>query len=302
MNQIQRRQAVERVYQQVHILRTTQRWYRKQLKRYILETIREEASNDRTTKKIVGKRQRAVAIIVTKELGIISGIEEIVWSAHELGIQVKRAIKDGQRKKAGTVAIELRGNARLLFAAERTWVNTLQRMSGISTYVNMLARKINAYSTRLAATRKTLWLGLDKKAVAMGGGLTHRVALQTGIMVKTNHIDWMGGQTQLHEIHYPHRFPRIVEVRSLRELKTLLNSEPEYDSILLDNFSPAQIRVTLVWVKKAGVYDRYLFEASGGITADTIVEYARTGVDVISMGKLTQSAPALDMAMKIYRT
>lgn len=300
MNQTQRKATVQNVYQHVNKLHPNHRWYKKQIKRYIIDTIREDARVDRTTKKIVGKRERGVATIQVKEPGIISGIEEVVWATHELGIKAKRSTKDGASKKSGSVIMELHGNARILFAAERTFVNTLQRMSGISTFVHNLKQEITKYPVHLAATRKTLWLGLDKKAVAVGGGLTHRVALQDGIMVKNNHLDWLNDPQKIRSIHYAHRWPRVLEVRTPKEFRSLLQTEPEYNSILLDNFSPDQIRTSLRWAKQAKLYNHFLFEASGGITSDNVLHYAKTGVDVISMGALTHSAPALDISMTIH--
>jgi nicotinate-nucleotide pyrophosphorylase (carboxylating) len=188
------------------------------------------------------------------------------------------------------------GSARTILAVERSALNALQRLSGIATYTH---RTIVAVDKRvvIAATRKTAWGGLDKRAVAHGGGLTHRLHLGDSVMVKDNHLVLLE-----HDTLQRARFGRLhasLEVASLAALKRAVIHYPQFTILLLDNFSPERLRLAMHWLDQQKLRRRYIVEASGGISPDNLSQYAKTGVDILSLGALTHSAAALDLSLDI---
>ncbi len=257
-------------------------WYREQVERYVLAAMRSDASSDITSKKIIPRQQRSQAIIRQNEPGILAGLEEVDWLLREHNIA---------RKK-----LKLLGRSRDLLVVERTVLNTLQRLSGIATATQRLVRKVGKYPL-IAATRKTQWGALDKRAVALGGGYTHRLGLFDGILVKDNHLALADHDT-LRRVRWGKQMTAL-EVSSISQLKRAVIHYPQFQILLLDNFSPDKIKNIVRWLTQQSLRTKYILEASGGITPDNIIPYAKTGVDVLSLGYLTHSAPALDISLDI---
>lgn len=194
--------------------------------------------------------------------------------------------------KKGEIIARLEGNARAILSGERVALNFLQRLSGIATLTRRYVKKIAKTKTKIYDTRKTTpgWRLLEKYAVRMGGGVNHRMGLYDRYLIKNNHVDTAGSVSQSIErvLRRRKKIPLEVEVRNLKELKEALHYP--VDLILLDNFSPAQIRQAIRY-KKRGV----IFEASGGMNLENIKSYAKLGIDYISVGRLTHSACAADI-------
>lgn len=257
-------------------------WYREQVERYVLAAARSDAANDLTSKKIIPRQQRSQAVIQQQQIGQLAGLEEVDLLLREYQIT---------RKK-----MRLFGRARDLLIIERTMLNTLQRLSGIATLTRQLVRKIGRYPL-IAATRKTQWGALDKRAVALGGGYTHRLGLFDGVLVKDNHLA-LADHATLQRVRWGKQ-PAALEVSSVSQLKRAVIHYPQFQILLLDNFSSEKVTSIVRWLIQQKLRKKYILEASGGIRPENILSYARTGVDVLSLGYLTHSAPALDISLDI---
>lgn len=238
--------------------------------------------------------------IVAKAPGIIAGlpIVEAVLARVDPRLRLTTYMQDGQDVTAGDLIAEVTGPARSLLAAERTLLNFLQHLSGVATLTAQYADAVAHTDARILDTRKTLpgYRVLEKYAVRMGGGFNHRLGLYDMILIKDNHIDAAGSITlavQRARAAYPH-LPIEVEVRTLDELREALALIPPLDRILLDNMDLETLRTAVQLA--AG---RVPLEASGNMTLERVPAVAETGVDFISVGALTHSAPALDISMKI---
>ena len=242
------------------------------------------------------------AKLIIKDNGIIAGVElaERIFHRFDPKLEVTILIKDGSIVKVGDIALEVKGSSRSILATERLVLNFMQRMSGIATQTNKIVKLLEGCSTKLLDTRKTTpgIRYMEKWAVRIGGGYNHRFALYDMIMLKDNHIDYAGGIPQA--IQRTNEYLKStgkklkieVEVRDEDELKQVLEFG-NVDRIMLDNFTPERIKAVLPTIPSI-----YETEASGGITIDTIREFAETGVDFISVGALTHSFNSLDMSLK----
>ena len=242
------------------------------------------------------------AKLIIKDNGIIAGVElaERIFHRFDPKLEVTILIKDGRIVKVGDIALEVKGSSRSILATERLVLNFMQRMSGIATQTNKIVKLLEGCSTKLLDTRKTTpgIRFMEKWAVRIGGGHNHRFALYDMIMLKDNHIDYAGGIPQA--IQRTNEYLKStgkklkieVEVRDEDELKQVLEFG-NVDRIMLDNFTPERIKAVLPTIP--AIYET---EASGGITIDTIREFAETGVDFISVGALTHSFNSLDMSLK----
>jgi nicotinate-nucleotide pyrophosphorylase (carboxylating) len=207
---------------------------------------------------------------------------------------------DGVNVKKGQAIAVIRHNARVILSCERVILNLIQRMSGIATLTRRYVDAIAGTKTKVLDTRKTIpgLRVLDKYAVRCGGGENHRLDLSDGILIKNNHISLGGGIEKVlaraHQLRSPGQTIDI-EVRTFDELRTALDHGAE--SLLLDNMSPAEIKKALAIIAERGI--TISTEASGGIQLENIRKYALTGVDYISVGALTHSAPAVDISMRI---
>lgn len=261
-------------------------------------------SGDVTALACINADQRSQARLLVKEKGILSGMEVAPMVFHSLDteIEFKPYLIDGQAISAGDIAFEVSGNAISILAAERLCLNILQRMSGIATVTNHLTQKIAHTQCKLLDTRKTSpgLRVLEKMAVKHGGGVNHRHGLYDMIMIKDNHIDFAGGiekalERALHfrATHQPD-LPIEIEIRSIDDLMKIQHYKG-IQRIMFDNFSPNQIKEALHFVP-GGVET----EASGGINELTLLEYAETGVNYLSMGALTHQIKSLDLSLKAF--
>jgi nicotinate-nucleotide pyrophosphorylase (carboxylating) len=256
-------------------------------------------SGDVTTDAIVPADLRGSADVVVREAGVICGLDQAFAVLLELDPQARmeRLAQDGDLvTRPPRVVARMHASLRALLTGERTALNLLQRMSGIATTTRRYADLVAGTDVQLLDTRKTApgMRALDKHAVACGGGTNHRAGLHDAVLIKDNHVAVAGGVPAAIErvrLLHPGR-PVEVEVDTMAELQQALDAGA--DVILLDNMSPGQLRRAV-----ATTAGRARLEASGGITIDTIREVAETGVDAISVGALTHSVRALDIALEV---
>lgn len=240
--------------------------------------------------------------LLIKEPGILAGVEIARKIFHRFDPDLKMTvyIEDGTAVKPGDVAFVVEGRVQSLLQTERLMLNVMQRMSGIATMTHQYVKKLEGLHTRILDTRKTTpgMRMLEKEAVKIGGGVNHRIGLFDMILLKDNHVDFAGGIENA--ISRCHDYLKAkgkdlkieIEVRNLDELKEVMRVGG-VDRIMLDNFSP---ELTKEAVKIVG--GKYEIESSGGITFDTIRDYAESGVDFVSVGALTHSVKGLDMSFK----
>lgn len=243
------------------------------------------------------------ASLLIKDRGVLAGMEvaKRICEIYDPQLVFKPLLQDAAHVSAGQIAFTLEGSARSILAVERLILNCMQHMSGVATQTAAYVALIEGTNCTLLDTRKTTpgMRFLDKLAVKLGGGANHRFGLYDMIMLKDNHIDYAGGlgpaltRTAQYLEEQKLNLKVEVEIRSMDELKELLQLPQAYDRIMLDNFTPAQLKEALQLIPN-GIET----EASGGITADTIRAYAQTGVQFISVGALTHSVKALDMSLK----
>ncbi len=240
--------------------------------------------------------------LLIKEDGILAGVEvaKEVFRRFDPEMRVDVLINDGAAVKKGDVAMVVEGRVRSLLQTERLMLNIMQRMSGIATMTNRYVKRLEGTGTRVLDTRKTTpgMRMLEKQAVKIGGGCNHRIGLFDMILLKDNHVDFAGGISnainRCHEYLEKHGLDLKIEieVRNFNELQQVLE-RGGVDRIMLDNFSVADTRKAVETINH-----RYETESSGGITFDTIRDYAECGVDFISVGALTHSVKGLDMSFK----
>jgi len=259
---------------------------------------------DVTTAALVSSDLTVEAEVLSKEAGVAAGIEETIVLVESLGLSVKVLVSDGEETKKGQVMLRIFGDARTILSVERTMLNLLSRMSGIATATRKLVEKVRKarLDTRIAATRKTApgLLYFDKKAVFVGGGDPHRLHLDDMILIKDNHLalsENIEAAVQLAKQNAS--FTRKIEVEVTNAGDALRAAKAGADIIMLDNFSPKLIRETIELLKETGFHERILLEASGGITQENLLEYARTQVNIISLGELTHSVRALDVSLEV---
>ena len=240
--------------------------------------------------------------LLIKEPGILAGVEiaRKIFHLFDPDLKMTVYIEDGTAVKPGDVAFVVEGRVQSLLQTERLMLNVMQRMSGIATMTHRYVKKLEGLHTRILDTRKTTpgMRMLEKEAVKIGGGVNHRIGLFDMILLKDNHVDFAGGIENA--ISRCHDYLKAkgkdlkieIEVRNLDELKEVMRVGG-VDRIMLDNFSP---ELTKEAVKIVG--GKYEIESSGGITFDTIRDYAESGVDFVSVGALTHSVKGLDMSFK----
>ena len=262
---------------------------------------------DITTMLLIPADSTAEAEVIARESGVIAGVEEAEVLAESLGLKVENLVSDGEEVKTGKVLMKISGKTRTILTAERTILNILSRMSGIATATRKLVNKLKRrkLKTRVACTRKVApgLLYFDKKAVLIGGGDTHRLCLDDMILIKDNHIAVVGSvEKAVKTAREKVSFSKKIEVEVTRVEDALKAAKAGADIIMLDNFHPKQIEKAVKTLKKSGFYGKVLLEASGGITAKNILEFASTGVDVVSLGEITHSVKALNISLEITKT
>jgi nicotinate-nucleotide pyrophosphorylase (carboxylating) len=274
--------------------------------------LEDRATRDATSYACIDPSQRATGTALAKQDCVLAGLGAIprildVYAALD-GAVVSHyevtshpEIFDGVRLHQGQTFAVVRHNARVILSCERVILNVLQRLSGIATLTRKFVEAVSGTKARILDTRKTApgLRALDKYAVRCGGGQNHRLDLSDGVLIKNNHIALAGGlKAALERAHRNRRGtqPIEVEVRSLAELEEALGFGAE--AILLDNMTPQDVRTAVERCSKAE--RRIPLESSGGISLDNVRAYAETGVDFISVGALTHSAPAVDMSLRIH--
>jgi nicotinate-nucleotide pyrophosphorylase (carboxylating) len=266
----------------------------------LLTALREDVgSGDLTSRATVPVNARAGARYTTKQALVLAGIDiarEIVQLV-DPAVEFKVLVPDGTSVPNGTPLAEMRGSARSILIAERTSLNLLQRMCGIATLTRQYVDRIQGTRARIVDTRKTVpgLRVLDKYSVSCGGAMNHRMGLFDGVLIKNNHLAFHSSvATAIQEArrHLGHLVKIEVEVRDLDQLQPALKAGA--DVVLLDNFTPDQTRKAVEIV--AG---RVPIESSGGITLETVRDFAEAGVDYISIGALTHSVPAVDIHLRV---
>lgn len=257
---------------------------------------------DHTSLCCIPAREQGRMRLLCKQEGILAGVEvaELVLRRLDPEMRFEPKLEDGTRVKPGDVAFYVEGRLQSLLRAERILLNIMQRMSGVATQTAVYADRLKGYKTKVLDTRKTTpgMRVLDKMAVKIGGGENHRIGLFDMILLKDNHIDFAGGVEQAvrgaKEYLKAHgkQIPIECEVRSLEDIDKVF-AAGGVDRIMFDNFSPELTRLAVE--KVAG---RCETESSGGITLETLTDYAACGVDFISVGALTHQIRSLDMSLK----
>lgn len=257
---------------------------------------------DHTTLSCIPEDAMGRSRLLIKEAGVLAGVEvaKEIFHRFDPTMQVEVLMGDGSEVKPGDVAMIVSGKVRSLLQTERLMLNVMQRMSGIATMTRRYVKQLEGTHTRVLDTRKTTpgMRMLEKEAVRIGGGVNHRIGLFDMILLKDNHVDFAGGIANA--IRRAREYCREkgkdlkieIEVRSLDELRQVLEVGG-VDRIMFDNFTPDLTRQAV-----AMVGGRYETESSGGITFDTLRDYAEAGVDFISVGALTHSVKGLDMSFK----
>jgi len=311
---LKRQKLVEAAYQKGNELTLTNSWYRNWVKAFFEREYSEDVdTGDLTAEAVVTKNLSGAAILKTKMPGVIAGVEEAAWFLKMHGLNIKLFKKDGEEVKVDETIFEVHGKQKTILATERIALNVLQRMSGITTETRRLSAILEGYSTRVAATRKTVLRYLDKKAVFIGGGLTHRFGLWDSILIKDNHLaslkhegakDYLdtaleraaaySDKARFIEIEVTCHEEAIAAARSFSKLGLKVPC-----IVMFDNLTPSEIEYTIETLRGKGLYDSVLLEASGAIKPEKIRDYAKTGVDVISMGYLTHSSQTLDMSLEM---
>ena len=257
---------------------------------------------DHTTLSCIPETARGKVRLLVKEDGILAGVAvaEQIFHTFDPDLEINIFISDGAKVKAGDIAFTVGGKVRSLLQTERLVLNVMQRMSGIATVTDKYVKKLEGTRTRILDTRKTTpgMRMLEKEAVRIGGGMNHRIGLFDRVLLKDNHIDFAGGienailRAKEYLWQQGKNIPIEIEVRNFDELNRVL-ATGGIDRIMLDNFTVDDTR------KAVGLVNgEYELESSGGITYDTIRDYAETGVDYISVGALTHSVKSLDLSLK----
>ena len=272
------------------------------IRQSILEDV---GDGDHSSLSCIDKSHQGSMQLLVKEDGIIAGIEvaKEVIAIIDPEIKMEQFLHDGDRIHKGDIAFILTGSVQSMLTAERTILNFMQRMSGIATETNRYVKMVEGTKTTILDTRKTTpnMRYFEKYAVKVGGAENHRFGLFDMIMLKDNHIDFAGGIEQA--IDRTHNYLKEknlnlkieIETRNLDDVRRVME-HGGVDRIMLDNFTPDQIREALKIIN-----GKYETEASGGITDQTLRQYAETGVDYISVGALTHHIKSLDLSLKFRK-
>ena len=260
---------------------------------------------DHSTLACIDADKKGKAILKIKEDGILAGVEiaQQIFCYIEPESTITIFKKDGDEVRAGDIAFEVNATVHTILKAERLVLNIMQRMSGIATLTNQYVKKISEFPAKVLDTRKTTpnFRWFEKRAVVLGGGHNHRFGLYDMIMLKDNHIDYAGGieraiDKTINYLKATNRSLKIeVEARTIDDVKAIA-AHGGVDRIMLDNFSPETLAEALQLIDH-----NIETEASGGITLDTIVDFARTGVDFISAGAIIHHAVSMDLSLKALK-
>jgi len=271
------------------------------IKKELLRFISEDIQGGDITSVLLPKK-KIKAKIISRQEGVLAGVKFARDIFRLKGCNVKIIKKDGAKLKSNQIILQISGNARTVLSCERTALNLLSRMSGIATQTNFLVSKIRKINkkTKLYSTRKTA-PGLrffDKEAIMIGGGHKHRMSLNDMVMIKDNHLlvtNSMEGIIKSARKQHKH-----VEVEVENQRDTILAASSGATIVMLDNFSPVRIKKPITELQKKKLRNKVKLEASGGINSKNITAYAKTGVDMISVGSITNSVKGLDLSLEVY--
>ena len=265
------------------------------MKELIRLAIKEDLGRgDITSQVLIPKNLKAQAYVLAKENGVLSGIAPAREVFRQLGVRFSPLIKDGAKIKKGEVLATLKGSARGILSGERTALNFLQHLSGIATQTKKYKDKLKGTRVILLDTRKTIpgLRSLEKQAVRAGGGANHRMGLYDAVLIKDNHLKLLGGVSRVLR-SLKNKKQLEVEAKTVAQVEAA--AKAGVGRILLDNMSLKNLKRSVKICKKYGVS----CEASGGVNLKNIRAIAKTGVNYISVGALTHSAPALDISLNI---
>ena len=271
-------------------------------KKELLRFLAEDIGKEDISSKLL-PRKKIKAKIISRQNGVIAGVKFAQDIFVLKGNKVTIIKKDGSKIKAGQTILEIAGPVYSILSCERTALNLLSRMSGIASQTSNLVEKITKVNprTKLYATRKTA-PGLrffDKEAVNIGGGEKHRMSLDKLVMLKDNHLAVSGSLSRL--ISKARKKYKIIEVEVENQEDALLAAVSGATIIMLDNFSTKEISKTIKNLKKAKLLKRVKLEASGGINSKNIQSYAKSGVDMISVGEITNSVSGIDLTLEVVK-
>ena len=275
----------------------------KELEKFVHDSLNEDIrKGDFTSLACINNNNESEANIIAKDNGIIAGTElaNYIFKKVDDKLEIDIKLNDGDSVKMNDLVLKVKGSTQSILKAERLVLNCMQLMSAIATKTKNICNKISSTKTKILDTRKTFPLNrhIQKWAVKIGGGVNHRFALDDMIMIKDNHIDFCGGISQA--IKKTKQYLKdndlnldiVVETRNLDEIKEVIN-EGGITRILLDNFDCKQTQQAVNFIN-----NRFETESSGGITENNILEYAKCGVDYISLGTLTHSIRNFDLSLK----
>ena len=270
------------------------------IKKELLRFISEDIQGGDITSVLLPKK-KIKAKIISRQEGVLAGVKFAGDIFRLKGCNVKIIKKDGAKLKSNQIILQISGNAGTVLSCERTALNLLSRMSGIATQTNFLVskirkinRKIKLYSTRKTAPGLRFF---DKEAVAIGGGHKHRMSLNDMVMIKDNHLLVTNSMEGI--IKNARKRHKHVEVEVENQRDAILAANSGATIVMLDNFSPVQIKKTITALQKKKLRNKVKLEASGGINSKNITAYAKTGVDMISVGSITNSVKGLDLSLEV---
>ncbi len=239
------------------------------------------------------------AEIIAHESGVLAGLEEAMKIFRYLDLKADSKTRDGNKVSRGETVLSIKGSSRKILHGERLALNFLGRMSGIATLTSDYAAR--AKGVRIAGTRKTTpgFRKFEKKAIALGGGDTHRFCLGDAVLIKNNHIAVAGLENAIKTAKQKTSFTKKIEVEVESSSDAVKAAKLGADIIMFDNMKPGEIKKAIFELKKIGLRERVIIEASGGVTLANAAAYARTGVDVISAGALTHSSRWLNFSLRI---
>ena len=271
------------------------------IKKELLRFISEDIQGGDITSVLLPKK-KIKAKIISRQEGVLAGVKFAGDIFRLKGCNVKIIKKDGAKLKSNQMILQISGNAGTVLSCERTALNLLSRMSGIATQTNFLVSKIRKINTKtkLYSTRKTA-PGLrffDKEAIMIGGGHKHRMSLNDMVMIKDNHLLVTNSMEGI--IKNARKRHKHVEVEVENQRDAILAASSGATIVMLDNFSPVQIKKTITALQKKKLRNKVKLEASGGINSKNISAYAKTGVDIISVGSITNSVKGLDLSLDVY--
>ena len=270
------------------------------IKKELLRFISEDIQGGDITSVLLPKK-KIKAKIISRQEGVLAGVKFAGDIFRLKGCNVKIIKKDGAKLKSNQIILQISGNAGTVLSCERTALNLLSRMSGIATHTNLLVSKIRKINKKISlySTRKTApgFRYFDKEAVKIGGGHKHRMALDDMVMIKDNHLLVCNSIEDI--IKKARKRHKHVEVEVENQKDAILAANCGATIVMLDNFSPTQIKKTIAALQKKKLRNKIKLEASGGISSKNIAAYAKTGVDIISVGSITNSVSGLDLSLEV---